>query len=803
MGNKISKTEDLKKNIKINQDNKFQMKDLPIWSVIPVFILSTVIFFWSSLFGNTFFWEDFVRFVYPVQSFAAKSISQGVIPFWNPYSFGGMPFLADLQTGFFYPFNRALSWFLDSNGNLPIVALQFMIILHYFISQVNFYLLGKKLKISSFGSMIGAISYSFSLMMVCHAIHPMIVEHLAWLPLVALFLIKAIDESRFKYGLWGGLVFGMSMLSGHPQFTLYESLLLGFVLIWRIIIKIKNSKSDTPSTKSDSSSKSGNNDKSKLYIKPAISIVSALLIFGIGAGIFCIQYFPANELAKLSQRNEMSYQKASEGSLQFRQIFTSVAPKAFGYRDGSGKEDVQFYLPGAQAHYYWETAFYFGIVALILGLFAIIAGFRDSTVKFFGIISIFGFLFALGSNGFLFDVFFGLPLFNSFRNPARMMFMVIFAFSILSGIGFDLLWKNLKDKKTSLKLVIALALPLFLAILIASNSISATPAEYASQVASYGSNALIIVMLAFALAFMVNKKFVPAYIGGALLIILTFIDLNIAGSSFNQSEVNPEDTYKGIFKENPQLHALLTPNPPSNLFRVNMRLYDQNGRTIAKPMEDNQGMLDKIMLVEGYNPLILQRVNPPIKDISKIVDLKNVKYQMGIDSVHRSLTFLEKKDYYPRAWMVSKANILKSDEVENNMKSNDYNYRREVIIEENPEYTLSNSLDSLPDPICKAYENNKMIFESNTSQNAVMVFSEIWYPAWKAYVDGKPAKILRADYCFRAVSVPAGKHSVELIYESDTYASGKTITLAVLIFSLLGLIASYSVDSLKKKKSNN
>lgn len=795
MGNKISNKEESKK---ISQNSKvinFRIKDLPIWAILPVFILTTVIFFWSSLSGTTFFWEDFVRFVYPVQSYAAKTYSQGLIPFWNPYSFGGMPFLADLQTGFFYPFNRMLSWFLDAKGNLPIGALQFVIILHYFISQVNFYFLGRKLKISSWGSMIGAISYSFSLMMICHAIHPMIVEHLAWLPLVAMFLIKAVDESKLKYGLWGGLIYGMSMLSGHPQFTLYEALLLGFIFIWRIILKFKNNSSKADQTNGNNTEKPANN-----LIKPVISIISAILIFGIGAGIFCIQYFPANELAKLSQRNEMTYQKASEGSLQFRQVFTSVAPKAYGYRDGGAKEDVPFYLPGAQAHYYWETAFYFGIVALTLGFFALIAGFKDSSVKFLGIISIFGFLFALGSNGFLFDIFFGLPLFSNFRNPARMMFMVIFAFSLLSGIGFDLLWKHLKDKGTSLKLVIGTAVPLFLAVLIASNSISATPAEYATQVASYGSNALIITIITFAIAFSINKKFMPAYIGGALLVILAFIDLSIAGVSFNQSDTNPEDMYKGVFKENPQLQSMLTPNPPQNLFRVNMRLYDANGRTIAKPMEDNQGMLDRIMLVEGYNPLILQRVNPPIKDISKIVDLKNVKYQMGIDSVHKALTFLDKKDYYPRAWLVSKANVINADNVESSMKSNDYNYRREVVIEENPDLPLSNSLDSLPDPVCKEYGINQMTFESNAPENSIMVFSEIWYPAWKVYIDDKQAKMLRADYCFRAVSIPSGKHDVRLVYESETYASGKTITITVLILSVLGLISTYVFGFYSKKK---
>jgi len=87
-----------------------------------IFIITTAVFFNSQLFGDKYFWEDFVEYVYPVQTFAAKESAQGKIPFWNPYIFNGMPFVADLQVGFFYPLHRLLNFAIELKSTGPIFA---------------------------------------------------------------------------------------------------------------------------------------------------------------------------------------------------------------------------------------------------------------------------------------------------------------------------------------------------------------------------------------------------------------------------------------------------------------------------------------------------------------------------------------------------------------------------------------------------------------------------------------------------------------------------------------------------------
>jgi uncharacterized membrane protein YfhO len=75
------------------------------------------------------------------------------------------------------------------------------------------------------------------------------------------------------------------------------------------------------------------------------------------------------------------------------------------------------------------------------------------------------------------------------------------------------------------------------------------------------------------------------------------------------------------------------------------------------------------------------------------------------------------------------------------------------------------------------YEADRMELHVSTKTPGMLVLGEVYYPAWKAYVDGEPVPLYRADHLFRAVPVPAGEHTVELRYESWTLRLGTAISL--------------------------
>ena len=59
-----------------------------------------------------------------------------------------------------------------------------------------------------------------------------------------------------------------------------------------------------------------------------------------------------------------------------------------------------------------------------------------------------------------------------------------------------------------------------------------------------------------------------------------------------------------------------------------------------------------------------------------------------------------------------------------------------------------------------------------SKENGMLFFSEVYYPAWHAYIDGKDTKLYRAFTSLRAVEVPKGDHTILLKYESDAFKTG-------------------------------
>ncbi len=758
------KSSNTKKTISNNLNKSLILKNIPVWIIISIFIVTTVIFFWDQLIGSSFFWDDFVEQVFPIQSFAAKSFANWTIPFWNPYTFCGMPFFADLQVGFFYPLNRLTALFY-SNGQLSVWGLQFIIIIHFFIAQFSMYKLMKYFKVSSIGAVISAISFAFSFSLVLHVIHPMMVYHLAWFPLIIMYFLKGIDEQKLKYSIIAGLIFGFSMLAGHAQIMLYEALFLGILFIWYFIASLRKSEI-----------------KGNQFIK-YISI--GLLPFVIAVAIFSVQYLPSSEIADYSKRSSSTYEKASEGSLEFKQIYTSVVPKIFGFIDGAGDKSVPFHLDKAPYYYYWDTAFYFGIGALILGLFGATVIYKRRIGAFLIAISIFGFLFALGDNFILFKIFYNLPFFGLLRIPARIMFYSVIVFSILSGFGFDALWSIKNNTKILRNLLIASSIPVLIALFTTTGTLLGllnTPVQLQSAIQGFGTLALVFIIAVIVIAVLTIKGLLKPLPAGVLFAIIIFIDLYIAGVSFNSSPQNPKDAYK----LSPEMEQVFKPQLPGNIFRVSMRHYNPS----YMAMKRNQGLMSGIMLVEGYNQLVLNHIPPPC-DVETIHNLYNVKYAIDFDRNTNQFRFVQRQGYFPRAWLVQKAIESNPNQIKTLMQNNKFDYKKEVVLEKKSPIDLSVSLNS---PIinnsvkCLKYENNYLKYEVSAENNSILVFSEIWYPAWKAYVDGNRVEVLKADYSFRAVPVLKGKHIVEMRYESSRFYTGLWISLITIILSIAGLV---------------
>lgn len=89
-----------------------------------------------------------------------------------------------------------------------------------------------------------------------------------------------------------------------------------------------------------------------------------------------------------------------------------------------------------------------------------------------------------------------------------------------------------------------------------------------------------------------------------------------------------------------------------------------------------------------------------------------------------------------------------------------------------------------------SYAPNKLNYSVNATDNAMVVFSEIYYPeGWTATVDGKPTEIVRVNYLLRGLEIPKGNHKVEFKFDLPKFHTLNTVSMLVSALVLLAFIS--------------
>lgn len=725
-----------------------------------VFILLVMIFFWGHLTGGAFLWEDFTEAFFPYQHFAAANIASGTIPFWNPYTFNGMPFMADLQNGLFYPGNQLM--YLLSGGNLSAWLAQFFIILHYLVALLGMWKLARGFGLGQWGSALAAIGYAFSALMVTHAMHHNMIYHEAWFPLIVHFFHRGITQRSLFHSLAAGLLLGIMLLGGHPQMALYVVFFLFCLTIFLFVREMRAGEE-----RATGRSIAGG------------ALVAALPVV-IGAGLFAIQLLPGMELAGLSERAAFTYEQTLEGALGMGQLITLIVPKFFGVAGPAAAADMQFwYRP--QPHYFWETAIYIGVVTLILAAIGLASNRLGALRWFLAGMGVFGLLYALGDSFFVHPIIGRLPLFSTFRIPTRMTLYLTLGGALLAGAGLDRLLRGGEDADRLRRIVLAAGgVVVLIGLLAVSGALLApfdAPPGVGEHTASTGIAALLIGAAVTAVVWGRLRGNVPGAAAGGLVVLLAVIDMFVFGMGLNDSPVNPQTE---IYDRNDAQFAAFKSDPPGKLFRVKMR----EGGFMLMPR--NQGPYSGIMLYEGYNALLLQRRVPPVTPQDRAFDLLDIQYDVSIDPGTQAAGLVQRPTALPHARMVYDAKVVDSAGAYNLLKNGQVDLASTVVLEKDPGITLDAT--GRGTATVTHYDAADITVDVRTDKPGILVLSEIWYPAWKAYVDGNPAELLIADYSLRGIAVPAGTHTVELRFESGAFATGLWITLVTLVAAVGGLI---------------
>jgi hypothetical protein len=299
---------------------------------------------------------------------------------------------------------------------------------------------------------------------------------------------------------------------------------------------------------------------------------------------------------------------------------------------------------------------------------------------------------------------------------------------------------------------------------------------------------VLLLILAGILFLAIRKTITPSAAIGALF-ALQFIDINVFGFDQNNGSMNPDDYYAS----KSEVANILKSDGKQEYFRINSRL---GGSMI---LDRNQGMLDRVFMMEGYTPLALQRIFPPGRSWDQTCDMLNAKYRLVVDRQNQSMRLGKATTYLPRAFMVYRSKVFHNENEETSfMTSAEFDPSRMVLLEDTPAGRPPSDSGRQAEPSDTAYtaawsasiasyDLNEVTLNVTTPKDGYLVLSEIYYPGWNAYVDGAKKPIYRADWNLRAIPLAGGNHRVEVRFEPESFRRGLWITSSTLAVSVLVL----------------
>ena len=198
--------------------------------------------------------------------------------------------------------------------------------------------------------------------------------------------------------------------------------------------------------------------------------------------------------------------------------------------------------------------------------------------------------------------------------------------------------------------------------------------------------------------------------------------------------------------------------------------------------------------IGGYSPAKLARYQDVIERyLSKfnmnVISMLNTRFFITPDGVQ------ENHEAFGNCWLVdnvewvnnAKEEIAAIENVDKETAYIDKVWQKDI---DNPEQ-YNNAAPGII--TMTEYRNpGNIIYKSNSTAPKVAVFSEVYYKTWKAYINGKEATPIRANYVLRALPIPAGEHTIEfkciddLMIKSHNWSTYMSILVGIAILALAG-----------------
>ena len=733
--------------------------------------LLALIFFWPVSLGQGWIPRgggDLVSFLWPTYSYAAQALHAGRLPLWNPALYAGAPLAADNQSGLFYPLNLVVFLLWPA---LPYAALEWLVVLHVWLAGAGMYLL-LRVVLPAAPSLVrrlvpplfAALAFMFSDVFVTHIGNLNIVAVSAWLPWAFGALYLSFSRRSLAWAAVAGAILGVAALAGHAQMTLILSGALGLYALWQAGWRL----AETP------------DPLAARLRQMAVPLAGLALLVGVALGLSALATLPAAQMAAYTGRARLDYAAAADYSLPWAGLAGIFSPLVFG------RGAAAFWGPWPRV----ELG-YAGVLTLFLALLAPWRS-RSRLPLFLAALAGFGLLVALGQNTPVHYWLYRLvPGFAQLRVPARFILLTDFGLAALAGFGLSRLFA-LERRRIILSALSVLAGAVVVPP-IAVASATGHDAHLAELLLGLGiAGALVLAGLAL-------RLFAPARLASVGLLILLALDLIGQGAGV---EVEPNDPT--VAYDHPAVLAFLQAQPGP--LRIDNAAAAWPPDAAARlGLEDIGGISNPLALAayQTYAGGVGSRGAPLYNFLNAQFVLANKGDPPGDSSLVPVFDADPALDVYlntnaqPRIHLVYRSQSVSGGaQAFGALHAPGFDPATAVVLDAAGLASTPAILDGSGAAV--AGERN-LFYTDNAPEHAAvvvqtpapayLVLSEVWYPGWRAWVDGVEVPIYQADLAFRAIYLPAaGQHTVTLRFDPVLWKIGLSVTLATSLLLAAGCV---------------
>jgi Bacterial membrane protein YfhO len=742
----------------------------PIKNALGIFILFVIAitFFYPLLFdGKVIFYRDFQYITYPVRYFLAQAYHQGAIPYWTTSTYGGMPFMATLHPGVFYPPSVIL--FLKDFT----LALNIFYVFHFLIMGWFVFLLGRQWKMSWLAAMCCGVTGMLGGLIVASTLCSNYFLSSIWLPMI--FWLYYRFEEQNHPGWFIGLVLAIftQTLAACPEISVMTMILLYLHAI--VFTQKARGKSE--------------------YVRITTTLGLAVLL---ALGLAAFQLVPTAQLLEHTFR---------QGGLDFAFHANWSLPPSKMTTFILTPEYDDFLNTTVKGKYTNFTGLLHTLYMGIFGFLFVSLGFlfkKDKAVGFWLVVFLFGIFFALGGhNPFYRFVYHVVPFLDFFRYPEKYLFVSSIAAIFLVGYCLDGLVRATQSRKIKISTILIFLLLIFgstLTLALFDRNLEpqfpitfliifsvAYVFFYYGKIKRIGFVTLLLIMIVLDLSIkdlhllpLMERKF---YEEQPLL-------MDIVGGSAGKYR-----TYSGHIDKQP--NPMAYPNGPTRVASV---------RAAKQQLYPLQGMIFGIEHVGGVPGLALDIQNHMLwyqvliesePDLRRLIlQRSNVKYWVDGDSTtyhanggfpiilpDRVKVF---KDALPRAFLVPKMQVPKKGRILSTFYDKAFDPLEVVLLSKSVEFQESAQFNGEVEEVL--YSPNHVTIKTHQEGNGFLVLLDTYLPGWTVKVDGQEQEVLKAYGFYRTVQLGPGKHTLKFDYFPEGFKEGLIVTGVTPVLGLVGYV---------------